>query len=188
VATRIAPLYESKKEYKERLTDDVDALSEQQQRLYVSSRYALLVIFQGMDAAGKDGVIRHVMSGIDPQGCDVYSFKQPSAEELRHDFLWRTTLRLPERGRIGIFIRSYYEDVVIVRVHPELLDARRLPPGGAQSIWQARYRSIVESEAHLHRNGTRIVKLFLHLLRGGAAAALPGARRRAREELEAHGG
>jgi polyphosphate kinase 2 (PPK2 family) len=116
----------------------VDALSEQQQRLYVSGRYALLVIFQGMDAAGKDGVIRHVMSGIDPQGCDVYSFKQPSAEELRHDFLWRTTLRLPERGRIGIFNRSYYEDVVIVRVHPELLDARRLPPGGAQSIWQAR--------------------------------------------------
>ena len=129
----------------------------------MSGRYALLVIFQGMDAAGKDGVIRHVMSGIDPQGCDVHSFKEPSAEELRHDFLWRTTLRLPARGRIGIFNRSYYEDVVVVRVHPELLDARRLPPGGAQSIWQERYRSIVESEAHLQRNGTRIVKFFLHL-------------------------
>ena len=116
-----------------------------------------------MDASGKDGVIRHVMSGVDPQGCHVYSFKQPSAEELGHDFLWRTTLRLPERGRIGIFNRSYYEDVLIVRVHPELLDRQRLPPTGAHSVWEGRYRSIVESEAHLHRNGTRIVKVFLHL-------------------------
>jgi PPK2 family polyphosphate:nucleotide phosphotransferase len=103
------------------------------------------------------------MSGIDPQGCHVYSFKPPSAEELNHDFLWRTTLRLPERGRIGIFNRSYYEDVLVVRVHPELLDAQRLPPAAGHAFWQGRYRSIVESEAHLHRNGTRIVKLFLHL-------------------------
>ena len=129
----------------------------------MSARYALLLIFQGMDAAGKDGVIRHVMSGVDPQGCDVHSFKQPSAEELNHDFLWRTTRRLPERGRIGIFNRSYYEEVLIVRVHPELLDAQRLPVAERHSVWQGRYQSIVESESHLHRNGTRIVKFFLHL-------------------------
>jgi PPK2 family polyphosphate:nucleotide phosphotransferase len=129
----------------------------------VSGRYALLVIFQGMDAAGKDGVIRHVMSGIDPQGCHVWSFKAPSAEELKHDFLWRTTLPLPERGRIAIFNRSYYEEVLVVRVHPELLDAQRLPPAEPQSVWQGRYQSIVDSESHLHRNGTRIVKVFLHL-------------------------
>jgi PPK2 family polyphosphate:nucleotide phosphotransferase len=129
----------------------------------VSARYAVLLIFQGMDAAGKDGVIRHVMSGVDPQGCDVHSFKQPSAEELNHDFLWRTTRRLPERGRIGIFNRSYYEEVLIVRVHPELLDGQRLPVTDRQSVWQGRYQSIVESENHFHRNGTRIVKFFLHL-------------------------
>ena len=129
----------------------------------MSGRYAVLLVFQGMDAAGKDGVIRHVMSGVDPQGCDVHSFKQPSAEELNHDFLWRTTRRLPERGRIGIFNRSYYEDVLIVRVHPELLDAQRLPVTERQSVWEGRYQSIVESEKHLHRNGTRIVKFFLHL-------------------------
>ncbi len=128
----------------------------------MSGRYAVLLVFQGMDAAGKDGVIRHVMSGVDPQGCDVHSFKQPSAEELNHDFLWRTTRRLPERGRIGIFNRSYYEDVLIVRVHPKLLDAQRLPVTERQSVWQGRYQSIVESENHLHRNGTRIVKFFLH--------------------------
>ena len=129
----------------------------------MSGRYAVLLVFQGMDAAGKDGVIRHVMSGVDPQGCDVHSFKQPSVEELNHDFLWRTTRRLPERGRIGIFNRSYYEDVLIVRVHPELLDAQRLPVTERQSVWEGRYQSIVESENHLHRNGTRIVKFFLHL-------------------------
>ena len=161
--TRITPPYESKKQYKQQLADDIDALDEQQRLLYVSGRYAVLLVFQGMDAAGKDGVIRHVMSGVDPQGCDVHSFKQPSAEELNHDFLWRTTRRLPERGRIGIFNRSYYEDVLIVRVHPKLLDAQRLPVTDQQSIWQGRYQSIVESENHLHRNGTRIVKFFLHL-------------------------
>jgi PPK2 family polyphosphate:nucleotide phosphotransferase len=118
-----------------------------------------------MDAAGKDGAIRHVMSGINPQGCQVFSFKQPSTEELEHDFLWRTTCRLPERGRIGIFNRSYYEEVLIVRVHPEILRSQGLPAGviAKQAIWEERYRSIVDMEAHLHRNGTRIMKFFLHL-------------------------
>jgi PPK2 family polyphosphate:nucleotide phosphotransferase len=132
---------------------------------YASSRYALLLIFQGMDAAGKDGAIRHVMSGVNPQGCEVFSFKQPSAEELKHDFLWRTTRRLPERGRIGIFNRSYYEEVLVVRVHPEILRGQGLPEEllDEKTIWEERYRSIVDLEAHLHRNGTRIVKFFLHL-------------------------
>ena len=135
------------------------------QRLhYASNRYAVLLIFQGMDAAGKDGAIRHVMSGVNPQGCQVFSFKQPSAEELEHDFLWRTTRRLPERGRIGIFNRSYYEEVLIVRVHPEMLRSQGLPDGllDEKAIWNDRYRSIVDLEAHLHRNGTRIIKFFLH--------------------------
>ncbi len=118
-----------------------------------------------MDAAGKDGAIRHVMSGVNPQGCQVFSFKQPSAEELDHDFLWRTTRCLPERGRIGIFNRSYYEEVLIVRVHPEILHNQGIPPEllDVQTVWQERYRSIVDLEDHLHRNGTRIVKFFLHL-------------------------
>jgi len=118
-----------------------------------------------MDSAGKDGAIRHVMSGVNPQGCQVFSFKQPSSKELEHDFLWRTTRRLPERGRIGIFNRSYYEEVLIVRVHPEILDSQRLPHElpDAKTIWIDRYRSIVELEQHLHRNGTRIIKFFLHL-------------------------
>jgi PPK2 family polyphosphate:nucleotide phosphotransferase len=122
----------------------------------------LLLIFQGMDAAGKDGAIRHVLSGVNPQGCEVFSFKQPSAEELEHDFLWRTSRRLPERGRIGIFNRSYYEEVLVVRVHPEILRGQGLPPEliDERTIWKERYRSI---EEHLHRNGTRIIKFFLHL-------------------------
>jgi PPK2 family polyphosphate:nucleotide phosphotransferase len=126
---------------------------------------SLLLIFQGMDADGKDGAIRHVMSGVNPQGCEVFSFKQPSAEELKHDFLWRTTCRLPERGRIGIFNRSYYEEVLVVRVHPEILRAQRFPEEllDEKTIWKERYRSIVDLEEHLHRNGTRIVKVFLHL-------------------------
>lgn len=117
-----------------------------------------------MDAAGKDGAIRNVMSGVNPQGCQVFSFKQPSSEELEHDFLWRTTKRLPERGRIGIFNRSYYEEVLIVRVHPEILRNQGLPAGliAHQAIWKERYRSIVDLEAHLHRNGTRLIKIFLH--------------------------
>jgi PPK2 family polyphosphate:nucleotide phosphotransferase len=124
-----------------------------------------LLIFQGMDSAGKDGAIRHVMSGINPEGCEVFSFKQPSAEELDHDFLWRTTCRLPERGRIGVFNRSYYEEVLVVRVHPELLRNQGLPEElrDEKTIWEERYRSIVDLERHLHRNGTKIVKIFLHL-------------------------
>jgi PPK2 family polyphosphate:nucleotide phosphotransferase len=125
----------------------------------------LLLIFQGMDAAGKDSAIQHVMSGVDPKGCEVFSFKQPSAEELQHDFLWRTTCRLPERGRIGIFNRSYYEEVLIVRVHPEILRGQGLPDEllDGKTLWQGRYRSIMDLEEHLHRNGTRIIKFFLHL-------------------------
>lgn len=163
--THVAPVYKSKKQYHKLLDEQVEELSALQRLHYASNRHALLLIVQGMDAAGKDGVIRNVMSGINPQGCQVFSFKQPSAEELDHDFLWRTTRRLPERGRIGIFNRSYYEEVLIVRVHPELLDPQRLPNRlpTAATLWKDRYRSIVDLEAHLHRNGTRIVKIFLHL-------------------------
>jgi PPK2 family polyphosphate:nucleotide phosphotransferase len=140
-------------------------LSALQHLHYASHRYALLLIFQGMDAGGKDGAIRHVMSGVNPEGCEVFSFKQPSAEELEHDFLWRTTCRLPERGRIGIFNRSYYEEVLVVRVHPEILRSQGLAEElrEEKTIWEERYRSIVDLEEHLHRNGTRIVKVFLHL-------------------------
>jgi PPK2 family polyphosphate:nucleotide phosphotransferase len=161
--TKVSPLFESKKEYKKLLEDHIAELSEQQNLLYASDSYALLLIFQAMDAAGKDGAIKHVMSGINPQGCEVSSFKHPSAEELDHDFLWRTTRRLPERGRIGIFNRSYYEEVLIARVHPEILRAERLPNVDEKSIWRERYRSIVDLEKHLHCNGTVIVKFFLHL-------------------------
>jgi PPK2 family polyphosphate:nucleotide phosphotransferase len=162
--TRVAPAYASKKEYRTKLKDHVRELSSLQRLHYASNRYAVLIVFQGMDAAGKDGAIRHVMSGVNPQGCEVFSFKQPSAEELEHDFLWRTTCRLPERGRIGIFNRSYYEEVLVVRVHPEILRGQGLPEDSldAKTIWQKRYRSIVDLEAHLHRNGTRIIKIFLH--------------------------
>ncbi|MFH0907825.1 MAG: ADP-polyphosphate phosphotransferase [bacterium] len=163
--TKVEPYFESKKQYHKHLEEHVKKLNALQRLHYASNRYALLLIFQGMDAAGKDGVIRHVMSGINPQGCQVFSFKQPSAEELDHDFLWRTNRRLPERGRIGIFNRSYYEEVLIVRVHPELLSNQRLPDElpVTKSIWKDRYRSIVDLESHLHRNGTRIIKFFLHL-------------------------
>ena len=161
----VKPFWKSKKHYHKLLAEMVEELSDLQRLHYASNRYALLLIFQGMDAAGKDGVIRHVMSGVNPQGCQVFSFQQPSAEELEHDFLWRTTRCLPERGRIGIFNRSYYEEVLIVRVHPEILSNQRLPlelPDG-ETIWKDRYRSIVEHEDHLHCNGTRILKFFLHL-------------------------
>jgi PPK2 family polyphosphate:nucleotide phosphotransferase len=163
--TIVKPFYKSKKLYHRLLEAHVDALSELQRLHYASNRFALLLIFQGMDAGGKDGAIRHVMSGVNPQGCEVFSFKQPSAEELKHDFLWRTTCRLPERGRIGIFNRSYYEEVLVVRVHPEILRSQGLPDEvlNEMSIWQERYRSIVDLEKHLHRNGTRIIKVFLHL-------------------------
>lgn len=164
-STRVDDLYDNKEDYKADLTRQVARLSELQNVLYADDRYALLVVFQAMDAAGKDGVIKHVMSGINPQGCQVFSFKHPSAQELDHDFLWRSTLCLPERGRIGIFNRSYYEEVLIVRVHPEILSAQRLPdrPRTAKKLWKRRYKSIVDFECHLHRNGTRVVKFFLHV-------------------------
>ena len=166
-ATRVGAFYESKSDYESMLAHHVHKLSEHQNRLYADDRYALLLIFQAMDAAGKDGVIKHVMSGVNPQGCQVFSFKHPSAEELDHDFLWRANRSLPERGRIGIFNRSYYEEVLIVRVHPEILRAERMPDDelGDADIWKNRFRSIVAFERHLHRNGTRIVKFFLHVSR-----------------------
>jgi PPK2 family polyphosphate:nucleotide phosphotransferase len=163
--TRVKPVYKSDEDYEQLLSAHVADLSELQQLLYASNQYALLLIFQAMDAAGKDGAIKHVMSGINPQGCQVFSFKHPSASELEHDFLWRTAQCLPERGRIGIFNRSYYEEVLIVRVHPEILRSEGLPDGEVdeKSIWKTRYESIVDWEKHLHRNGTRIIKFFLHM-------------------------
>jgi len=163
--TKVAPLYATNEDYQDLLGKHVKALSEQQELLYASDRYAVLLIFQAMDAAGKDGAIAHVMSGVNPQGCQVFSFKHPNPAELKHDFLWRTTRDLPERGRIGIFNRSYYEEVLIVRVHPEILRSQSLPDAlpDEKTLWHDRYRSIVDLERHLHRNGTRIVKFFLHL-------------------------
>jgi len=163
--TRVKPVCKSKRQYKEVLEAHVEELSSLQQLHYAYNRYALLLIFQGMDAAGKDGAIRHVMSGINPQGCEVFSFKQPSAEELEHDFLWRTNRHLPERGRIGIFNRSYYEEVLVVRVHPELLRSQGLSEESRdeKTVWKERYRSITNLEQHLHRNGTHVIKFFLHL-------------------------
>jgi PPK2 family polyphosphate:nucleotide phosphotransferase len=163
--TKVDPVYKSKEQYQELLREHVVQLSSQQQLLYSSNRYAVLLIFQAMDAAGKDGAIKHVMSGINPQGCQVFSFKHPSPAELQHDFLWRTTRELPERGRIGIFNRSYYEEVLIVRVHPEILRSEAIPgtPHHDKKVWHDRYRSITNLERHLHGNGTRIIKFFLHL-------------------------
>jgi PPK2 family polyphosphate:nucleotide phosphotransferase len=163
--TNVKPVYKSKEHYQELLGEHVAQLSTQQELLYASNGYAVLLIFQAMDAAGKDGAIKHVMSGVNPQGCQVFSFKHPSAEELEHDFLWRTTRDLPERGRIGIFNRSYYEEVLIVRVHPEILRSEGIPdaPDANKAVWRNRYRSIVDLEKHLHGNGTRIIKFFLHL-------------------------
>lgn len=161
--TRIDPLYESKKHAKQLLAAQVKELSGLQTKLYADNRYALLLIFQAMDAAGKDSAIKHVMSGVNPQGCQVSSFKHPSTEELEHDFLWRTTRNLPERGRIGIFNRSYYEEVLIVRVHPELLDAEGLDIKDRDKFWKQRYRSITEMERHLSCNNTKILKFFLHV-------------------------
>jgi PPK2 family polyphosphate:nucleotide phosphotransferase len=155
---------ELKQEAKTLLASGVERLAEYQDRLYAQDRWAVLLIFQAMDAAGKDGTIKHVMSGVNPQGCQVFSFKQPSAEELDHNFLWRCMKSLPERGRIGIFNRSYYEDVLIVKVHPELLDKQRLPDGKrGKSFWDARYDDINAFEQHLVRNGTVIVKFFLNV-------------------------
>jgi PPK2 family polyphosphate:nucleotide phosphotransferase len=163
--TMIDPVYKSDEQYKKILQEHVEQLSSQQQLLYASNRHAILLIFQAMDAAGKDGAIKHVMSGVNPQGCQVFSFKHPSPTELQHDFLWRTTRDLPERGRIGIFNRSYYEEVLIARVHPKILHSEGIPdaPRHDKKIWHHRYRSIVDLERHLHDNGTRIIKFYLHL-------------------------
>ncbi len=169
--TRGEPAFAHKRAYHRALAANAERLSDLQERLYAHDRYALLLIFQAMDAAGKDGAIRHVMSGVNPQGCQVHSFQHPSATELDHDFLWRTHRALPERGRIGIFNRSYYEEVLIVRVQPQILAAQKLPaatlgerfPPAPQRFWRDRFTSIVQSEAHLHRNGTRIHKFFLHV-------------------------
>ena len=163
--TKVKPFYKSKKQYEKMLADHVEKLSDRQSVLYAHNRYALLLIFQAMDAAGKDGAIKHVMSGVNPQGCQVFSFKHPSAQELEHDFLWRTSRCLPERGRIGIFNRSYYEEVLIVKVHPEILRGEGLPDETVndEKLWKHRYRSIVDLEKHLHTNGTRTIKFFLHL-------------------------
>jgi PPK2 family polyphosphate:nucleotide phosphotransferase len=163
--TKVDPVYKSKEQYQILLEEHVEQLSSQQHLHYASDRHAVLLIFQAMDAAGKDGAIRHVMSGVNPQGCQVFSFKHPSAAELEHDFLWRTTRDLPERGRICIFNRSYYEEVLIVRVHPEILRSEAIPytPHHDKQIWHDRYRSIANLERHLHESGTRIVKFYLHL-------------------------
>ena len=163
--TVVKPFFKTKDEYKQLLDKHVEELSSLQRLHYASNRCALLLIFQGMDAAGKDGAIRHVMSGVNPQGCRVSSFKQPSAEELEHDFLWRTTRELPDRGKIGIFNRSYYEEVLVVKVHPEMLRAEGLAKEllDEKTIWDERYQSITNFERHLYRNGTRTVKIFLHL-------------------------
>jgi PPK2 family polyphosphate:nucleotide phosphotransferase len=163
--TLIEPVYKSKKHYHKLLQEHVEQLSAQQGLLYASNRYAILLIFQAMDAAGKDGAIKHVMSGVNPQGCQVFSYKHPSSTELQHDFLWRTMRDLPERGKIGIFNRSYYEEVLIVKVHPQIFRSEGLPdasPDG-KAVWRDRYRSIVNIERHLHDNGTRVIKFFLHL-------------------------
>jgi PPK2 family polyphosphate:nucleotide phosphotransferase len=163
--TDVKRIYQSKDDYRMMLAQHVEQLSSLQQLLYASNSYAVLLIFQAMDAAGKDGVIRHVMSGVNPQGCQVFSFKHPNATELLHDFLWRTTRNLPERGRIGIFNRSYYEEVLIARVHPEILRNEGVPDGhnDEKALWQRRYQSINDLERHLSFNGTRIVKFFLHV-------------------------
>ena len=163
--TNVEHIYNSEQQYQKLLEEHVDQLSAQQELFYASNRHAILLIFQGMDAAGKDGVIKHVMSGVNPQGCQVFSFKHPTPTELGHDFLWRATRDLPERGKIGIFNRSYYEEVLIVRVHPNILRTEGLPDAvlGGKKVWRKRYRSIVDLERHLYRNGTIILKFFLHL-------------------------
>lgn len=162
--TRIEPFYTGEKDYLQALHEGREQMAEVQKRLYASNRYSVLIIFQAMDAAGKDSAIKHVMSGIDPQGCQVHSFKAPSSEELRHDFLWRTSVRLPERGKIGIFNRSYYEEVLVTRIHPEFLAKQGFTKEEiGRDFWKGRFRSIVDSEAHLHRNGTRFVKIFLNI-------------------------
>ena len=163
--TQVPPFYRSAAHYQKLLAGGIADLSARQSLLYAHNRHSLLLIFQAMDAAGKDGAIKHVMSGVNPQGCQVFSFKHPSAGELAHDFLWRTTRCLPERGRIGIFNRSYYEEVLVVKVHPEILRSQQLPEEllADKNFWDKRYRSITDLEKHLRRNGTHVLKFFLHL-------------------------
>jgi polyphosphate kinase 2 (PPK2 family) len=163
--TNVVSVYKSKEQYQELLKEHVAQLSSLQQLLCASNHYAVLLIFQAMDAAVKDGAIKHVMSGVNPEGCQVFSFKHPTPAELQHDFLWRTTRDLPERGRIGIFNRSYYEEVLIARVHPEILRSEGVPDAqrDEKAVWHGRYRSIVNLERHLHDNGTRTIKFYLHL-------------------------
>jgi PPK2 family polyphosphate:nucleotide phosphotransferase len=161
-----AGLKEERKQAKEILTSGVKMLADLQDRLYAQDRWSVLLVFQAMDAAGKDGTIKHVMSGVNPQGCQVFSFKAPSAEDLDHDFLWRTTRCVPERGRIGIFNRSYYEEVLVVRVHPEFLAKQKLPPAlVGKRVWDERFESIADFEKHMARNGTVILKFFLNVSR-----------------------
>jgi len=155
--------FKDKKDARKKLEKNIAELAEYQDILYAQDTYALLLIFQAMDAAGKDGAIKHVMSGINPQGCQVYSFKSPSAEELDHDYLWRTNKVMPERGRIGIFNRSYYEEVLVVRVHPELLDHQKIPPSARENIWKRRYEQINNMEKYLSENGVVILKFFLNV-------------------------
>jgi PPK2 family polyphosphate:nucleotide phosphotransferase len=162
--TRVGPFYDSKAHYQSTLADHVKRLSERQNLLYAHDRYALLLIFQAMDAAGKDGVIKHVMTGLNPQGCLVHSFKAPSASELDHDFLWRAAQYLPARGDIGIFNRSHYEEVLVVRVHPELLERQRIPKELiGKDIWKERFKGIRAFERHIARSGTIMLKFFLHV-------------------------
>jgi len=164
--TEVDRVYRSKQHYREILERHVARLSARQEVLFASNSHAILLIFQAMDAAGKDGAIKHVMSGVNPQGCQVHSYQHPAPNELRHDFLWRTTLDLPERGRIGIFNRSYYEEVLIARVHPEILRSEGLPQADrGEALWRERYRSIRNLERHLAANGTRVIKIFLHISR-----------------------
>lgn len=162
--TKGRPFYQSKEDYQKILASHIKEMSALQSLLYACNRYALLLIFQAMDTAGKDGAIKHVMSGVNPQGVEVYSFKSPSAEELNHDYLWRCMKHVPERGRIGIFNRSYYEETLVVRVHPEFLAGEKLPPElVTKSIWKDRFRDIRSFERYLTRNGIAVRKFFLHV-------------------------
>ncbi|MET0293306.1 MAG: polyphosphate kinase 2 family protein [Steroidobacteraceae bacterium] len=163
--TRVDNFYDDDDDAKAKLAHQVGRIEELQTLLYAANSWSLLLVFQAMDAAGKDSTIKNVLSGVNPQGCQVYSFKQPSAAELDHDFLWRTALCLPERGRIGVFNRSYYEEVLVVRVHPQYLAAQRVPDGDAsrKRFWKHRFESIRDHEKHLHRNGTKVVKFFLNV-------------------------
>src|SRR4029079_13195361 len=155
---------DDKPKAKEALVTGVEALAELQDKLYAQDRWSVLLIFQAMDAAGKDGAIKHVMSGVNPQGCQVYSFKSPSNEDLEHDYMWRCIKSLPERGRIGIFNRSYYEETLAVRIHPEFLAAQKLPEECVtKNIWDERFQDIRAFERYLHRNGTIVLKFFLHV-------------------------